>query len=123
MLFLSLPAFYAEARDLPKAKEGKALIIFYRESSFKGGAIRFNLNSDQGVIGTLPSGSMVYRHVDPGQHTFWSQVISQGSVTLDVEAGETYYIQGVVKMGALAGRPRLNVVPESKAKAAIAKLK
>ena len=66
---------------------------------------------------------MLYRHVDPGQHTFWSRVISQDAVTVDVVAGKTYYVKGVVQMGVFAGRPRLTVVSESKAKAAIASLK
>lgn len=121
IFFLSIP--YAISADIPQAKEDKGLVIFYRESSFKGGAIRFNLNQGQEPIGALPSGTMLYRYVEPGQHTFWSQVISKDSVTIDVIAGKTYYIKGVAKIGLLVARPKLTVTTEADAKSAIAKLK
>jgi hypothetical protein len=123
MILSFLPISHAESQDLPQVKEDKGLIIFYRASAFKGGAIRFNLNHGQEPIGALKSGTTLHRYVEPGQHTFWSKVISQDSVTLDVVAGKTYYIKGDVQLGLVAGRPRLTVVPESEAKAAIAKLK
>ena len=123
MILSFLPISHAESQDLPQVKEDKGLIIFYRASAFKGGAIRFNLNHGQEPIGALKSGTTLHRYVEPGQHTFWSKAISQDSVTLDVVAGKTYYIKGDVQLGLVAGRPRLTVVPESEAKAAIAKLK
>jgi len=122
-ILLSLPVSYVESADIPEAKEDKELIVFYREKAFKGGAIRFNLNHGQEPIGALPSGSTLHRYVEPGQQTFWSQAISKDSVMVNVVAGQTYYIKGVVQMGVLAGRPKLTVVSESEAKAAIAKLK
>jgi len=42
------PALTAE---IPQAKPDKGLVIFYRLSSFKGSAIRFNLNHSEGLIG------------------------------------------------------------------------
>lgn len=43
----------AEAADIPPAKEGKGLVVFYRESSVKGGAVRFQLNQGQEKIAKL----------------------------------------------------------------------
>ena len=123
MILSFLPISHAESQDLPQVKEDQGLIIFYRNKALKGGAIRFNLNHGQEPIGALKGGTTLHRYVEPGQHTFWSKVISQDSVTLDVVAGETYYIKGDTQLGLVAGRPRLTVVPESEAKAAIAKLK
>jgi len=123
VLILSLPILHAQSAELPQVKEDQGLIIFYREKALKGGAIRFNLNHGQEPIGALKGGTTLHRYVEPGQHTFWSKVVSQDSVTLDVVAGKTYYIKGVVQLGLVAGRPKLTVVPESEAKAAIAKLK
>ena len=122
-VIFSLPISYATSADMPQAKEDKGLVVFYRESSFKGGAIRFNLNQGQEPIGALPSGATLYRYVEPGQHTFWSQAISKDSITIDVIAGKTYYIKGEIQMGLLAGRPKLTVATEAEAKSAIAKLK
>jgi len=113
------PAFAAE---IPEAKADKALVVFYRVKSMKGGAIGFNVMQGQEAIGALANGSMFYRYVDPGQHTFWSQVISQDAVTIDVEAGKTYYIEGVTLIGLVVARPQLRRADESQAKAAIANL-
>lgn len=109
--------------DIPQAKPDKGLVIFYRVSSFKGGAIRFNLNHSEGSIGQLLSGTFLYKYLDPGEHSFWSQAISQDSITLNVEAGNTYYVKGDVRMGVFAGRPKFTQMPESQAKADLAKLK
>jgi hypothetical protein len=123
IMVLSLPVTFAETVEIPQAKEGKGLVVFYRDNSFKGGAIRFNLNQGQEPIGALNSGTYLYRDVEPGQHTFWSQAISKDSITVDVVAGKTYYIKGVVQMGLLAGRPKLAIVSEAEAKSSIDKLK
>lgn len=123
IVILSLPVTYMEAAEIPQAKDGQGLIVFYRESGFGGGAVRFNLNQGQEPIGALNSGSILLRDVEPGQHTFWSQAISKDSITIDVVAGNTYYVKGVVKMGLVVGRPQLVVVSEAEAKPSIAKIK
>lgn len=111
------------AAQVPEPKEGKGLVVFYRLSSFQGKAIRFNINHAEGALGQLLSGTYIFKDVDPGEHTFWSQAISADLITLSVEAGKTYYIQGTVKMGIYAGRPKFKQVSESKAKEDMAKLK
>jgi hypothetical protein len=80
--------------------------------AFSGAAIRFNLNHAEGFMGQLLNDTWLYKPVEPGAQTFWSQVISQDSITISVEAGKTYYVKGVVKMGVLAGRPTFVQVSE-----------
>ena len=125
LLVVAMSAWTAPAltAEIPQAKPDKGLVIFYRLSSFKGSAIRFNLNHSSGLIGQLLSGTLLYKYLDPGEQTFWSQVISQDSITLNVKAGMTYYVRGDVRMGAFAGRPKFTQLSESQAKADIAKLK
>jgi hypothetical protein len=41
----------------------------------------------------------------------------------DFESGETYFVQGTVRMGIYAGRPKFTVVDEARARTAIAKIK
>ena len=113
------PAFAAE---VPEAKADKALVVFYRVKSMKGAAIGFNVKQGQEAIGTLASGTMFYRYVEPGQHTFWTEVISQDSVTIDAEVGKTYFIEGISRIGLVVSRPQLRRVEESQAKVAIANL-
>ena len=108
--------------EIPEADPDKGLVVIYRVKNFKGGAVRFNVHHSDGVIGTLTNGSVLYTYLEPGQHTFWSQVISQDSVTLTVEAGKIHYVKGETKIGIHAGRPRLTQVSENEAKAELAKL-
>ena len=110
------------AAEIPEAKADKALVVFYRVKSMKGGAIGFNVKQGEAAIGALANGSMFYRYVEPGQHTFWSQVISQDAVTINAEAGKTYYIEGVTMIGLVVARPQLRLVEESQARAAIANI-
>lgn len=112
----------ALAADLPAAKQDKGLVIFYRLSGFKGKAIRFNLNHSEGSIGQLLSGTYLYKYLDPGEHKFWSQALSQDSITVHVAAGKIYYVRGEVKMGVLAGRPQFTQMSESEALADLEKL-
>jgi len=119
LVSLSAPS---SAAEVPQAESDKALVVFYRVKSFKGGAIRFNVHYSGGLIGTLGSGTYLYKQLEPGQYQFWSQVISQDSFTLVVEAGKTYYVKGETQMGVLAGRPKFTQVPESQAKADLAKM-
>jgi hypothetical protein len=108
--------------EIPEADPDKGLVVFYRNKNFKGGAVRFNVQHSDGVIGTLTNGSVLYTYLEPGQHTFWSQVISQDSVTLTVEAGKIYYVEGRTQLGIYAGRPKFSQASESKAKADLEKL-
>lgn len=101
--------------DLPQAKEEKGLVIFYRLSNFKGKAIRFNINHSEGSLGQLLSGTFMFKYLEPGEHRFWSQAVSQDSITINVGPGKTYYAKGEVKMGLIAGRPKFTQMSESAA--------
>jgi len=131
-VYVSLVAFlvginfyptFTIAANVPEAKSDKGLVIFYRLSGFKGKAIRFNINHAEGSLGQLLSGTYLYKYVEPGQHKFWSQAISQDSITINVEAGKKYYVKGEVGMGVFAGRPQFTQMSESDALADLERLK
>ena len=76
----------------------------------------------QEVIGALQSGTYFYEYATPGQHTYSAKTEAGSEVTLNVEAGKTYYIKGSISMGFMAGHPKLEVVSdEAAAQAALAK--
>ena len=108
--------------DLPQAKEEKGLVIFYRLSNFKGKAIRFNINHSEGSLGQLLSGTFMYKYIEPGEHRFWSQAVSQDSITINAGPGKIYYVKGEVKMGLIAGRPQFKQMSESAALSDIERL-
>jgi hypothetical protein len=107
---------------VPEIDPDKGLVIFYRPKKFSGGAVRFNINHAQGSLGILNSGTMVYRYFEPGPQQFWSQVISQDAIMVDVKAGGVYFVKGEAKMGALAGRPKFKQVDEVTGRAEVGKL-
>lgn len=102
--------------------EGKGLVVFYRTKAFSGGAIKFSVKDSDKSYGQLTNGSIIKINVAPGEHTFWSQVISSDAISLTVEEGKVYFIKGTVKMGALAGRPKFQIIEEKKALKEIKKI-
>ena len=121
--FLLSTNFDAFSQQIPEVEEGKGLVVFYRSKKFSGGAIKFTVKDNRGEYGQLTNGSIIYVTVEPGSNTFWSQVISSDSITIEAEEGKIYYVKGTVKMGAIAGRPKFNLVNESKALKELKKLK
>ena len=117
-----LQAGPAAAAEVPEAKAGQALIVFYREQRMAGAAVQFHINQNAQPIGSLTNGSVLLRDADPGQYGFSSQVITGDSLSLTVEAGKRYFVQGTVRMGVYAGRPKFTVVDEATAMKAIAKI-
>lgn len=109
--------------EIPEVEEGKGLVVFYRAKKMKGGAIKFTVKDNRGEYGQLTNGSMISVPVEPGSNTFWSQVISNDSITFEVEAGKVYYIEATVKMGVVAGRPKFHLRKESKALKDIEKIR
>lgn len=93
--------------DVPEAKPDEALIVFYRVKKFAGAGIPVGVHYSGGSVGTLSNGASFHKYFNPGEYTFWSKVITESSVTLNVTAGETYYIRGDVTMGLVVGRPKL----------------
>lgn len=113
---------WALSATVPETNPEKGLVIFYRLKKFSGGAIRFNVNHAEGSLGVLNSGTMVYGYFEPGQRQFWSQVISQDSITINVQAGKVYFVKGDAKMGVYAGRPKFQQVNEATGRADVSKL-
>ncbi len=101
-------------QEIPK----KGLVIFYREKVPNENSIRV-LHYRESVVGTLKKGTTLYCYVDPGQQTFWSRVIAEDAVTVDIVAGQTYYIKGIAPMNYLENGTKLMVVTEAEANASV----
>jgi hypothetical protein len=54
---------------------------------------------------------------------FWVSTKAKTSMTQIIEAGKTYYLQGGIGIGTVAGRPKLNFVDEAQGKAEVAECK
>ncbi len=114
-LFLCLIVGFDSFAQVPQPEEGKSLIVFYRKKKMSGGAIRFSIQDSQRTYGELKNGDVMYVNVDPGEHTFYSKVLTEDAITLFTEEGKTYYVKATIKVGYYAGRPRFEQVDEKTA--------
>jgi hypothetical protein len=113
------------AASVPEAKPDKGLVVFYRKNLFAGKAIRFNINHPEGTLGQLLAGTMLYKYVKPGDHTFTAQspsIDGQDSITINAKAGKVYYVRGEVLVGWPAGRTKFVQMSDAEAKADLADL-
>lgn len=103
---------YVEEKIPPRiaADDQSAAIYFFREWAFGGGGISYFISEDTQQIGLLKAGSYFVYKAKPGKHTYSAETESRASMALDVQAGQTYYVEGNIGMGFWAGRPQLSEV-------------
>lgn len=87
---------------------GKGQIVFFRPSKFAGAAVGFKVREGTTELGKLRSGNYFVAAVEPGTHEYTVHSEAKDILTLEVEAGETYYVQGTISMGFMVGRPNLS---------------
>jgi len=103
----SLGPTYQKTDKIP---EGTGLVYLYRPSSFIGGCVSYDIKVGETVITTLYNGGYYPYFAKPGEVELWAKTESKSSVTLDVKAGQIYYLKGTVGVGFFVGRPHLMVV-------------
>lgn len=92
---------------------GKAMVIFYRPSRFVGGGVGFIVREGTTELGKLRSGKYFTLQVAPGKHTYVVHSEVKDELTIDADAGETYYIEGEVGVGILVGHPHIKPSDQS----------
>jgi len=117
------PAASAAPAATAAAADSQATIVFFRPSHFAGGAIGFIVREGTAELGKLRSGTYFVAHVAPGAHQYVVHSEAKDTLSMEVEAGQTYYVIGSISVGFLAGRP--NIAPSDAAayEAVKAKLK
>lgn len=83
-------------------------IIFFRPKKMMGAAIVFKIREGDDVLGKLSSGSFFVVDVPVGTHHYYAK--SEGrddALVLEIEPGETYYVQGGMAFGLTAGNSSL----------------
>lgn len=103
----SLGPPYQKVEQIP---ENKGLIYIYRTGSIVGGAVSPDVKVGDIVVTTLYKGGYYPYFADPGEVELWAKTESRSAVTLDVKAGEVYYVKGSIGVGFIVGRPHLMVV-------------
>lgn len=117
----SLGPVYSKADKIP---DNSGLVYFYRPSSFYRYADSYDIKNDNTVITTLYNGGYYPYFSTPGEKEFWTKKdFLKISITLDVKAGQTYYVKGEIGPGLLLARPHLMVVTPEIAEKEIADCK
>ena len=108
------PAAAAASSALISAPQaGKGQVVFFREKKFTGAAVKYKVREGETELGKLSSGTYFVASVAPGTHQYTVHSEAKDVLTLEVEAGETYYVQGSITMGFMAGRPNLSPSDEA----------
>lgn len=106
------PVTQATAAALPAGlaapEAGKGQVVFFRPSKMMGAAIGYKVREGETELGKLRNGTYFVIQVEPGKHDYTVHSEAKDVLTLEVDAGETYFVQGGVSMGVLAGRPNLS---------------
>ncbi len=113
---LGIPASYSTVAMAQEAGPGEGLVIFSRDDKFAGKAIRFNITVDGAQGLQLLAGTTIRKPLPAGTHTFSVYTPSldgQDSITIDVQEGWTYHVEGYVRMGWPVGRAKFRLVSES----------
>lgn len=103
------PASIASAAE---AGPGEGLVVFSRKKSSKGMAIQFNIRQDGRPIGQLRSGTTLKIPLAPGSYNFTVRSVSldgEDFLTINVQAGWTYFVEGKILWGWPTGRPKFQL--------------
>lgn len=101
-----------------------ATIYVLRPSSF-GSAIKFEIYQDEKLIGKLgPKSYLAWTlKLDGKELTIMSKSENKDMLTINPQAGKTYYIKQKVKMGIAIARTGLEFIEENEGKEILRKLK
>jgi hypothetical protein len=111
LLLAPLVTSAGEAPATPSASAASGptgTVVFFREKSFKGAAIRYKVRENGVELCKLASGTYCSVPVPVGKHTYVVHSEAKDALTLEVDSGETYYVIGKISMGVLAGHPNLS---------------
>lgn len=99
-----VPAF---SEIVGRPPEGKGQIVFFRPSRFTGAALSFSVREGDEGIGRLGNGRYFVHVAEPGIHEYNISGEVTDTLRLEIEEGETYYVQQTINMGIMMGRPVL----------------
>jgi hypothetical protein len=102
---------------------GKGQVVFFRRSALQGAAIWFKVRENGAELGKLTPGRYFVVTAEPGIHTYTAATENTDKLRLEIEPGETYYVEGKISMGILIGRANLLPADQAAFEKVSAKLK
>jgi hypothetical protein len=109
--------------ELAAPPAGKGQIVFFRKPRFSLIPFNWHVHEGASTICPMEAGAYCVAAVEPGTHTYEVYTEAKSVLTLEVDAGETYYVIGGISMGLIVNHP--TIAPSQKAEfdAISAKLK
>jgi len=102
----------AAAPAATAASGSTGTVVFFREKKMMGMAVSFKVRENGVELCKLGSGSFCTVQVPVGKHEFVTQTEAKDVLNLEVESGDTYYVQASISMGVMAGHG--NLAPSTK---------
>ena len=102
----------AAAPAASAASGSTGTVVFFREKKMMGMAVSFKVRENGVELCKLGSGSFCTVQVPVGKHEFVTQTEAKDVLNLEVESGDTYYVQASISMGVMAGHG--NLAPSTK---------
>lgn len=113
------PAF----QPITDLQEDKALVYVYRPKAMAGSAIKPSITIGDTKMCGLASGGYIVKIVDPGEIEVNAKTEVKRGASLQLERGESGYVEMSITPGIMAGRPKFTVVDNDYGKMEIAKCK
>ncbi len=98
----------AAATAIPAPSGDMGNVVFFRARKFTGSGVSFKVREGEQELGKLSNGSYFVTQVPTGSHAFVVHSEVKDILNIEVERGETYYVQGAISMGLVVGRPNLS---------------
>lgn len=115
LLFCLFTTSLASAQD-------SARVIFYRPSKFAGSMVSYRISHGATEVARMMPGSVAQYKTVAGLQTFIGKTEGERSITLHLKAGQTYYIECGITMGAMVGLPTFRQVYSYEARQELMKL-
>ncbi len=90
---------FSQTNDYFIESEDKATIYILRTAPL-GAAINFRYFVDSTYVGKCNYGKYFKIYLKPGKHLIWAKAENRSFLEVDVEAGKTYAVNAIPKMGA-----------------------
>jgi hypothetical protein len=103
-----------------EAEAGHALVYVFRPATV-GAAIKTWAFVDDDLMMVSKPKAYSFAQVPAGKRLFWTKSENTSALELEVEAGQTYYLQVKIKMGAMKARAKILQIDEATAEKFFAK--
>lgn len=106
----NIEAFLQKHEEEPLLDVDYAIINIYRYSG-TGALLGYDLYLGDSLICRVQNNFKTTLHIKKdGRNTLWAKTESKSEIPINIKPGKTYYLRCGVAMGALVGRPKLEIV-------------